>query len=59
MAVTDGCVMPSSWAQGVKELLHPAFLPGATAHPCKARMRNPPICQSLQLQLISWHIYWK
>jgi len=40
MAMTDSSVMPSSRAQGVKELLHPVLLPGVTAHPVKARARG-------------------
>lgn len=39
-AVTDGSVTPSSRAQGMKELLHPALLAAVTAHPAKARMRG-------------------
>lgn len=40
MAVTDGSVMPSSRAQGMKELLRLALLPGVSAHPAKARTRR-------------------
>ena len=53
MAVTDGSVMPGSRAQGMKELLHPALLPGVTAHPAKARTRG----QEQTCQFVS-HSSW-
>ena len=40
MAVTNGSVAPGSRAQGRQELLHPALLPGVTAHPAKTRARG-------------------
>lgn len=40
MAMTDGSVMPSSRAQGMKELWHPALLLGVIAYPAKARRRG-------------------
>lgn len=40
MAVTDGSVVPSSRARTMRELLHPALLPGVTAHPAEPRTRG-------------------
>lgn len=65
MAMTDGCVMPSSRTRTMRELLHPSLLPRVTAHPAKPGTQGQEQrCQFVILELRScqadgegwWHM---